>query len=87
MENYFQTLGNKWMYDNRSPTGYMEGTEFHGPLVGFLNISLHNRGIKPCAETACGYLPNMPSIRHTGALDKFRWAELSDKHAGTIHLH
>jgi hypothetical protein len=40
MDNFFQTFGHELLRDKRGPGGFMDGTEFHGPLDGFNNIDL-----------------------------------------------
>lgn len=39
-KNFFQTVGHELLADRRGPGGFMQGTEFHGPLEGFTNIDL-----------------------------------------------
>ncbi|MBL8727924.1 MAG: hypothetical protein JNM25_05805 [Planctomycetes bacterium] len=39
-ENFFQTFGHELLRDARGPGGFMQGTEFHGPLDGFANIDV-----------------------------------------------
>ena len=39
-KNFFQRFGHELLVDARGPGGFMQGTEFHGPLEGFTNIDL-----------------------------------------------
>ncbi|MBL8750788.1 MAG: hypothetical protein JNK78_16630 [Planctomycetes bacterium] len=39
-KNFFQTFGHESLLDPRGPGGFMQGTEFHGPLDGFTNIDV-----------------------------------------------
>ncbi|MBL9079626.1 MAG: hypothetical protein JNL08_19135 [Planctomycetes bacterium] len=39
-KNFFQTFGHELLRDSRGPGGFMQGTEFHGPLENFTNIDV-----------------------------------------------
>lgn len=39
-DNFFQTFGHGLLRDARGPGGFMQGTEFHGPLDGFHNVDV-----------------------------------------------
>jgi len=41
-ENFFQTAGHELLREKTGTGGFMNGTEFHGPLDGFTNIDLGN---------------------------------------------
>ena len=54
-KNFFQKFGHELLADSRGPGGFMQGTEFHGPLDGFTNIDLAaNPSAKLASEIAAG---------------------------------
>jgi hypothetical protein len=63
-DNFFQAWGHELLNDSRGPGGFMEGTEFHGPIDGFNNQNVSMRANMMRVKVAFSLIPgsSVPSL-------------------------